>query len=534
MHYVDSSDSSPLSVDGDLPSDSTSTRDSVFNDASKKTRIGMWVWVSIVGGTLLAGIIGVTHHLLDDHLDARSVSGFWTRTMTSRMEIFLATAFVIVFCFSAGVSLCQLSWYSLRRQPVILPDIDALVGEPSLITLCRRNLFIKMPLLIFTTMVILASPVITILAPSLNTQQVSAVSRSLTVPTLNTTTDAILNDIYLREGEEYGSVTETFDKTALVALLSDDPVGWTMPEGCSPECEYHITYAAPALRCSDMRPNQISDGMLDSERFVSRVFEHPPSAYLLGYDGLSLTVNEQMSLLNFTVQNAATLTSTLYNWTLAYVPYLASNGNQGVLVNATGSACTFYNATHIASTHYFNGTQESHVAVVEFHDPLNTEYRHLDFGFTAASPEMLPFGLFTDSTQPDILFSPGIGTHGSVIVEAFHGDVNTTTSILQTSIFEPYNATSLRAVVAAGRVLGINTTAHVTNVSQALQDMVANATLGFINLNIGSTTVNATVRTTDIVYIYDRSTLIATYAVAFFLFLHQRRGNVLDGDERRA
>ncbi|KAJ6522581.1 hypothetical protein B0H19DRAFT_1345957 [Mycena capillaripes] len=472
---------------------------------------------------------GVAHHLFDEHLDARSVSGRWTQTTTSRIEIFLATAFRIFFCFSAGVSLCQLSWYSLRRQPVTLPDIDALVGEPSLMILYRRNLFLKMPLIILMTLAILASPVITILAPSLNTQKVSAVSRALIVPNLNTTTDAVMDDVYLRQIVQYGSVTETWDKTALVALLSDNPVGWTMPDGCSPECEYNITYAAPALRCSDLQPNQISDGILDVERFVSRDFADPPSAYLLGYDGLALTVHEQMSALNFTVQNAATLTSSLYNLTLAYVPFLASNANKNALINAAGSACTFYNATHTASTHYFNGTQESHVTVKEFHDPLNTMYRHLD----GPSPVIGPPTLFTNSTPSDT-FGPGIGAHvhllamadslsqrlqGSVIFDSFHGDLNTTTFMLETNIFEPFSVADLRAAGAEVRLLGINTTAHVTNVSQALQDIVANATLGFLNLNTGSIPADATVRPTDTVYVYDRTTLIATYAVAFFLLV---------------
>ncbi|KAJ7894517.1 hypothetical protein B0H14DRAFT_2683449 [Mycena olivaceomarginata] len=447
--------------------------------------------MSIIGGTLLAGIIGVAHHLFDQHLDARPVSGRWTQTSTSRVEIFLATVFKIFFCFSASVSLCQLSWYCLRRQPV--------------------------------TLAILASPVITILTPSLNTRQVSALTRSLTVPTLNTTTDALLNDIYLRQTDQYGSVTETWDKTALAALLS--AIQWV--GRClrgSPECNYDITYVAPALRCSDLQPSQISDGILDSERFVSRVFDDPPSAYLLGYDGHALSVNEQESALNFTVQNAATLTSSLYNLTLAYVPYSASNGDKGALINAAGSTCTFYNASHLASTHYFNGTQESRVSVVEFHDPLNTIYRHLDAG---PKPVIGPVSLFVNSTSPDT-FGPGIGTHvhllamadslsqrlqGSVIIDGFHGDLNTTTFMMQTNIFEPYSVDSLRTGGVAGSRLCINTTRPCHHVSQALQDMVANATLGFINLNSGFTTAEATYTSTI------ARTLIATYSVAFFLLL---------------
>ncbi|KAJ7887044.1 hypothetical protein B0H14DRAFT_3430889 [Mycena olivaceomarginata] len=277
---------------------------------------------------------------------------------------------------------------------------------------------------------------------------------------------------------------------------------------------HNFTYNAPALRCSDLRPSQISDGILDSERFVSRVFDDPPGAYLLGYDGLSLTVHKQMSALNFTVLNAPTLTSSLYNLTLAYVPYSASNGDNGALINAAGSACTFYHATHLVSTDYFNGTQESRVSVVEFHDPLDTIYRHLDAG---PAPVIGPPTLFANSTSSDT-FGPGIGTHvhllamadslsrclqGSVIIDGFHGDLNTTTFMMETDIFEPYNIDSARA--AGVRVLGINTTAHVTNVSRALEDMVANAMLGFISLNSGYTAAEATVRSAEIVYVYDHN-----------------------------
>ncbi|KAK7038377.1 hypothetical protein R3P38DRAFT_2516229 [Favolaschia claudopus] len=503
-----------------------------FDQSKKRMSVGLWVAsVSIVGGTILAGFIAVGHHLFDQHIDRRLVSGEWAQTTTRPVEIVFSSAFKVLYCFSAGVSLCQLSWYCLRRQPVTLSDIDVLVGEPSLETLYRRNLLLKMPLIITMTVAILASPVITILAPSLNTRQVAPDSSTLTVPTLNTTTDAVLNDFYPRSGFQYGAVTEIWDKAALTALLSDNPVGWPMPEGCAPECNYDITYVAPALRCSDLRPSQISDNITNEERYVSRVFDDPPSAYLVGYDGHAISVQEQMTALNFSVQNDATFSSSLYNLTLAYVPFLSSNTQKGALINASGSSCTFYNATHRASTHYFNGTQESRVSVLDFHEPLNTVYRHLDAG-----PKPLgviwPTTLFANDTVSDT-FRPGIGAHvhllaladalsqrlkGSVIIDGFHGDLNTTTFMMETNIFQPAAANSFLADDAT-RVIGINTTAHVTNISQALQDLVANATLGFIHLNTGFTTAEAAIKSKDIAYVYDRRTLITTYAIAFFLLV---------------
>ncbi|KAJ7703989.1 hypothetical protein B0H17DRAFT_1040310 [Mycena rosella] len=496
LRYKDYRSSSAINVPG-------------FESGRRRRGIGVLSPLCIIGGTLAAGVFAIAHHLFDAHLDGRSVAGSWTQTGSSRLEIFFATAFKVLFCFSAGVSVCQLSWYSLRHTPVTLAEIDILVGPPSLMILQRLNLIIKAPIIIAMTTAILASPLITILAPSLNTRQASVVSRTLSVPTLNTTTDAALDDIYASSfGGSYGTPTQTWDKTALAALLSEEPVGWDMPQGCAPECTYEFTYAAPAIRCSDLKPDQIADGVFSTEtRWVPRVFEEPPSAYLTGYDAPSTSTGYQTAVLNFTVQNDATNISDQYGWTLAYVPFLPSNVlEEGVLINAAGSVCTFYNATHTASTHYFNGTQESRVSVSEFHNPLNTTYR-------AGSSDTL------DMTAPGVgsnvhllIMADSISTHleGSFIIE--HFSIATTTLLLETNIFEAWNGNE-------SAPLGLNTTAAVTNISQGLQDLVANVTLGFIHLNNGLTTVDATVASSDTVYIYNRKALLATYSVSFFLLV---------------
>ncbi|KAJ7442307.1 hypothetical protein FB451DRAFT_113524 [Mycena latifolia] len=55
--------------------------------------------------------------------------------------------------------------------------------------------------------------------------------------------------------------------------------------------------------------------------------------------------------------------------------------------------------------------------------------------------------------------------------------------------------------------------------SQALQDLVANATLSFIHLNTGTTTVTASIPSTENVYLYNRTTLAVTYILSFALLL---------------
>jgi hypothetical protein len=73
-------------------------------------------------------------------------------------------------------------------------DINALLKEPSIMTLPRLNILFQAPASLAITAAILISSLITIFAPSLTVRQGSAEIRTIAVPTLNMTTDALLGD----------------------------------------------------------------------------------------------------------------------------------------------------------------------------------------------------------------------------------------------------------------------------------------------------------------------------------------------------
>ncbi|KAJ6569341.1 hypothetical protein B0H19DRAFT_1066095 [Mycena capillaripes] len=396
--------------------------------------IGVWTPLCIIGGTVAVALLGILHHIFDTHFNGRRVSGFWTQTKTSQLEILLATAFKIVFCFSAGISLCQVA-----------------------------------PATLLITTIILASPLITVFAPSLTVRQASAVNHTLTVPTLNL------------------------------------PLGWTIPDGCAPECHYNITYFAPAVRCSDLAPDQISDAATDVLRLVPRVFQHPPAAHLINYK--TIIVNALVNaIVNFTTND--TSTGSAYSWTFAYLPFAASNADNGTLINAAGSACTFYNATHEAETHFFNGTQQSSVSVVEFHDTLTrVPAEHLFHeGGNISAPVV---------GTPGVVFAPGLDDpiHFLAIADALRGSGGDTL-ILETNLFEAPDSFK----ISTGRFTGLNSSSSITHMSQALENLVANMSLSFIHTGTGFINVDALVPSTDTIYVYNRTTLAATYlAVLAFL-----------------
>jgi hypothetical protein len=229
-----------------------------------------------------------------------------------------------------------------------------------------------------------------------------------------------------------------------------------MPDGCSPECEYNITYVAPAVHCTELAPDQIDDDAQAIYRWVNRTFQSPPAAYLLGYDTIPSGVGYQTTALNFTVEPGES-SPNLYTWTLVYVPFAASNGADGALINATGTICTFYNATYAATTHYFNGTQESRILGSEFHDPLNTTDKFSDG---------LDFSVGNAGSNVHLLaMVDAMSAHLPGILQFDHfGALITTTLIMESGVFEPYAHDA--SIQLGGQILGINTTTAVTSISQ--------------------------------------------------------------------
>ncbi|KAJ6600564.1 hypothetical protein DFH09DRAFT_1070351 [Mycena vulgaris] len=182
-------------------------------------------------------IEAVLRYLFDSHLNGHSVTGFWTQTKSSQIEILLESAFKIMFCFSAGVSLIQMSWRTLRRQSLPLDNIDALLSEPSMMTLPRTNLIFQAPLTLIIMISILASRLITVFAPSLSVRRAEPTTNEMiTVPTLDLATDRVLHD-FTEQALHYGPVMNTWDRAVLIALLSNTPVG------CAPQSD-HISKTA--------------------------------------------------------------------------------------------------------------------------------------------------------------------------------------------------------------------------------------------------------------------------------------------------
>ncbi|KAF8194851.1 hypothetical protein K438DRAFT_809539 [Mycena galopus ATCC 62051] len=104
---------------------------------------------------------------------------------------------------------------------------------------------------------------------------------------------------------------------------------------------------------------------------------------------------------------------------------------------------------------------------------------------------------------------------GSINRNGNTGILDTTdTLIAETNIFDQIDGFS-----TGNPFPGLNVSSGIANVSRALQDLVANATVGFIHLNIGFDTVTASVPSSDTVYVLKRSTLAITYLLSFSILI---------------
>ncbi|KAJ6454775.1 hypothetical protein C8R47DRAFT_1329057 [Mycena vitilis] len=335
----------------------------------------------------------------------------------------------------------------------------------------------------------------------------------------------MLDDIVLNT-DNYAGASGTWDQVVLADMTSENPLGWTIPQGYAPECRYNITYFAPALRCSDLMSDQIDDraGPTGSGRIVPRTFQDPPAAWLAGYD-LTLVGALSTGFVNFTAvgsRSQPAAASSEFTWTLAYLPFASSNADAGALIKAAGTACTFYNATHNTQTHFANGTQESSVSVVKFLEPLDTKKRYVpvfnEGGINNSNPYV---------GTPGVNFAPGLGSglHYFAFADAmaarllgvvqcdYHGTVSVTdTLVLETNLFESpfgFNASDTQ------RFTGLNSSTSITNISQALENLVANMTLSQFHRGTGFIDVDAVVPSTDNIYFYNHRTLGAAYLSAF-------------------
>jgi hypothetical protein len=330
----------------------------------------------------------------------------------------------------------------------------------------------------------------------------------------------------------YVEPSQRFKQVAQRAATADVAVGWRPPVGCSGACNYTFTYNAPALMCEDLTADDIWDG--HSEIAEGKI----PRATLLYWNSMSgsgvfnATSNMGFNLTNWRYSTWAEFLT--YNLTVSLMPHF--DGTSPPSAYPIGSACTFYDATYLASTTFVNNTQATSTAVLSYNSPLSSGNCTTEFVCTFSEAQYDPqraslpsyavhaissramVEAFLNVIEGNLTYSPHTGQMESA------GD---TTAAYWTPLFS-LNQTSI--------LWTFDLTAPSSNLSQGLTQLFANVTLGFISissdismadssssdsesslLTTASMRVNMTIQRTWSQYAYTPVRLVTIYGLAVFL-----------------
>lgn len=271
------------------------------------------------------------------------------------------------------------------------------------------------------------------------------------------------------------------------ALATSTRISWPIPPGCAPACDYALTYTGPAVECTQLSSDHISNGST-----VGNGIE--PVAYV------NITND---AIMNFTRTGSD---DTAYAWTVAYLNW----NTQDEVYVPEGATCTAYGAIYYASISYSNGSQKNAVSPIE---PLNRS-----LNTTYPSPPRLSF----DPIIGELNFDPFLVIIMDVISSYLTGVV-----YLPSSLDNPPRD-SAGPLAAHNSVLQLNRNGTsvvlgkgIANLSQGLTDLVTNVTLNLMNaedLSVSNVTSGGALVLYN-VYAYSGSHLIITYGVGFVLLL---------------
>ncbi|KAF9061741.1 hypothetical protein BDP27DRAFT_1337696 [Rhodocollybia butyracea] len=453
-------------ADSDLKHHSTSPSGSGSN----------WFSILAIVGGLLAGIIVmICNHIFFAFLDGRRsdlYSQFW---ITTAKNIVPQVAHVALGV-SMSCSLTHAVWYHVGRRSHTLPELDRFVTF-------SRQVFFTLPLIVIAV-INLSLALIGVLVPGALTIESGTITSTIgPVPSVDLSSMYPVSVANMNAASDYMAPSTLFKQAIYVAATTDVAPGWAAPEGecvSALSCSYTFNYTAPALRCTDLSPEDIGNGT-------------DPG------DGTTVLINldnwEWLDVQNFVGTYNATSNlnrtgdvpwnvwedTSIYDLTIACNPHFGVYNPlalQDSELTPVGSTCTFWNATYSATTAFVNNTQSTSSQILSYNSPLSPSNCSID-----ACPsnwvEVIPI------VSPDANFAMASRAMAETFVDLFLGNL---TYFVQTATFfdagETTSAqyTPLFSVNSSAASWSFDLTAPSGNLSRGLTDLFTNATLAFISI----------------------------------------------------
>ncbi|KAK0462306.1 uncharacterized protein EV420DRAFT_1523990 [Desarmillaria tabescens] len=427
--------------------------------------------VLLLGAALTAGM----HHVYLFILQGRTVSSqFWIKNSSNA----LSTLVQWLCIASVSVSLTQLIWWLIRRRPFTILQLNHLFGLPSPFPILRlassKRLRNVIPVIFMATIVQLLA-LVSILAPnSLEVGSASPKNTTISVPTISFSKSDNISEVRC----DFTPST-AWQRILIQALSSDTLVGWNAPIGCGRECHYTIQYPAPALRCTELSPGEVSTMLPEIPGDIESW-----TVYNATYDLMDTTTGSNMSM--------------------AWRTYDADGKS-----TFAGAHCTLYNSTQQSAVSFVNNTGTVSPSIISYGSL--TKYSDESI----VSPHVCGFG--QDSNVPPQAEIASLLRYTAIVYWLYIQLQGTITlSFLPTSE-KPLEhwfpvtdmmSTNLFSLDETARTF----TPNAENVISALEQILVNATVALISSTGDTTVTNASVTEDQLIWVYHSQRLWIIYA----------------------
>ncbi|KAF5390818.1 hypothetical protein D9757_004519 [Collybiopsis confluens] len=308
----------------------------------------------------------------------------------------------------------------------------------------------------------------------------------------------------------------------LQAASSHTAPSWDPPAACGFACSYSFSYLAPALNCTELSKLDIwpsgsntSDSRLGfplHHHHATQDLSNSPRYYF--YNSTVGISSDEPSLPNITFPTLD----------IIYIPYF--NSMQTALFqndpettrkawSPRGVHCTFENATYEATAEFLNNTQRLNTRVNKWHGPLslgplpNLVYAGMDStNMTMASYSIVRS--FSEILQGQMFYTPRLMQFNTSDTQALYTPLFNLTSY-------PANTPDLEEEANLVLTTFSPSPSFGEDLSTGLRSLLGNVTLAFVNEQMATTNVAATVTPNSTRYQYISWKLCLVYGIVFGL-----------------
>ncbi|KAF5353655.1 hypothetical protein D9757_013176 [Collybiopsis confluens] len=455
-------------------------------------------YMQILSLLLLAVLMACMNHIVFTRLSGKEpgshTSQFW---VTVLKNVFPAA---VAFLLFIGLKIClsQVALYRIQLDSYPIGVVNSMTSPPSLLntfsTLSKSSMRASIVSFALLTAITQAVALTSLFVPGTLSVVPSPVrTQMIQVPTIDfnfvnskqsvirtSRTTQSLNGVSAQEI----SILPSQRWTQLIhrSASSNSAPGWDPPAACGTACTYAFSYLAPALNCTQLSKDDIWPGGTNISD--SRLAFGPE---IFCSTAQPLLAEEVTYMENF-------------NSTMEITNLLMSGPIDPQQWTPAGAHCSYQYATYEATTTFSNNTQLSSTSVKEWHNPITFSFNDTNLGMALFSISNALAWILDGFTyyDPSSLLINGTGR-----------------AISETALF---NLIGYRASEddpdSAFSVFSLSP-ALEGNLSAGLQELLGNITLAFVNEQMATASVEASVLPNSTQYQYVGWRLGLIYGIVF-------------------